>query len=253
MKHIMATVILCGVLAASACAQEAAQDVKSPVLRHTHYFILIAPGAAPTLTLETRAFYRYAEGVSVEVTDPEGSIDFEGMAPLGDTLTTTIADADADAYMVRAEPGMNGVVFSADVPWCVVVGGRWGLGSNNGVPPMCLWVPPDCEQVVVAAHAESAGESGRVVVEDPAGEQAAVIDGTLDEREEIVVEVPEAHRGAVWTLRWSAPQEAEGGLDDINTFVEGELTPVLWPTQAWAERYGQTLWERHRAASKVGD
>jgi len=249
-KRIIATIILSGALAACAFAQQA-QDVKSPVLRHTHYFVLIGPGAAPTMTLETRAFFTYAEGVSVAITDPDGNVEFEGMAPLGDTLTTTIEDADADAYMVRAEPGMNGVVFSANVPWCVFAGGQWGLGSNGDVPPMYLWVPPDCEQFTVAALAESPGESGRIVVEDPAGEQAAVMDSTFDQREETVIDVPAEQRGAVWTLRWSAPEVAEGALSDINTFVGGELTPVLWPTKQWAADYGQTLWERHRAAQKV--
>jgi hypothetical protein len=86
------------------------------------------------------------------------------------------------------------------------------------------------------------------MIDDPTGAEVAVMDSTFDDREETAVEVPEAHRGAVWTLRWSAPQVAEGGLDDINTFVSGELAPVLWPTQEWAEAYGQGLWERHRAA-----
>lgn len=247
MKRIIATILLCGVLAAGAPAQE---DVTSPVLRHTHYFVLVDPGEAPTLKLDTRAFYTYAEGVTVKITDPDGAVEFEGMAPLGQSLEATIDDADADAYMVRAEPGMNGVVFSADTPWCVFAGGQWGLGSNNDVPPMYLWAPPDCERFTVAALAQSPGESGRVMIDDPSGEQVAVMDSTFDEREETVIEVPAEHRGAVWRLRWSDPQEAEGRLDDINTFVEGELTPVLWPTEEWAAQYGQALWERHRAAKK---
>ncbi len=245
MKRVIATMILCGVVAAGAVAQE---DVTSPVLRHTHYFVLVDPGEAPSVTLDTRAFYHYAEGVSVEITDPEGRIEFEGMAPLGQSLETTIEDAGASAYMVRAEPGMNGVVFSANTPWCVFAGGRWGLGSNGEVPPMYLWVPPDCEQFTVAGLSTSPGESGRITVHDPSGGQVAVMDDTFDERVETAIVVPEAHRGAAWTLNWGPPQEAEGSLDDMNTFVEGDLTPVLWPTAEWAEQYGQTLWERHRAA-----
>jgi hypothetical protein len=248
MKRVMATMVLCGVLAAGAWAQDESADVVSPVLRHTHYFVLVDPGEATTVTLDTRPFYTYAEGATVEITDPDGAIEFEGMAPLGQSLEATIEDANADAYMVRAAPGMNGVVFSADSPWCVFAGGQWGLGSNGDVPPMYLWAPPDCEQFTVAAKAESPGESGRIMVDDPTGAEVAVMDSTFDEREETLVKVPEAHRGAVWMLRWSDPQEAEGSLDDINTYVEGGLTPVLWPTAGWATEYGQALWERHRAS-----
>jgi len=243
-KRIIVTMVLCGVLATGVWAQE----VTSPVLRHTHYFVLVDPGEAPTITLETRPFYTYAEGVTVAITDPVGNVEFEGMAPLERSLEATIEDAHADAYMVQAEPGMNGVVFSASGPWCVFVGGQWGLGSNNDVPPMYLWVPPDCEQFTVAAQAQSPGESGRIMIDDPAEAETAVMDSTFDEREETIIEVPEEHRGAVWTLRWSDPEEAEGSLDDINTFVEGQLTPVLWPAKEWAAKYGQALWERHRAA-----
>ena len=89
------------------------------------------------------------------------------------------------------------------------------------------------------------------MIDDPSGERVAVMDSTFDRREETLVEVPEEDRGAVWAVRWSAPQEAEGALSDINTFVEGELTPVLWPTKDRAAKYGQALWERHRAASGV--
>ncbi len=245
MKRIVVAMVFCGVLAAGAWAQE----VTSPVLRHTHYFVLVDPGEAPEVTLETRAFYDYHEGVTVKITDPGGDVRFEGMAPLGQSLHAKVQGEPADAFMVTAEPGMNGIVFSANVPWCVFVGGQWGLGSNNDVPPMYLWVPPDCEHFTVAAMAGSPGESGRIMVDDPSGEQAAAMDSTFDEREETVIEVPADHMGAVWTLRWSDPEVAEGRLDDINTFVEGELTPVLWPTAEWAQQYGQTLWERHRAAT----
>jgi hypothetical protein len=239
--------ILIGVLAGTAPAQEEG-EVLSPVLRHTHYFVLVDPGEAPRVSLETRAFYHYADGVTVAITDPEGDLRFEGMAPLGQSLEATMEGEPAHAFMVTAEPGMNGIVFHANTPWCVFVGGRWGLGSNNDVPPMYLWVPPDCEQFTVAGLGESPGESGRIMIDDPSGEQVAVMDDTFDERQETLIEVSEEHRGAVWTLRWSDPREAEGGLDDINTFVEGALTPVLWPSPEWAEEYGQTLWERHRAA-----
>lgn len=244
MKRIVAAMVLCGALGAAGYAQE----VTSPVLRHIHYFVVLPGNHAPTIRVDTRPFYTYGEGVTIEIDDRAGNVLFEGMAPLGQSLERTVATGGSDALLVVADPGYNGIVFSADAPWCVYVGGMWGLGTNRAVPPMSLWVPPDCMRFTVRAHAPSPGESGRVMVSDPSGTEVAVLDGELDEPEEIEVEVPAEQRGAIWTLSWGAPQTAGGSLDDLNTFVSGELTPVLWPTAEWAEEFGQMLWERHRAA-----
>jgi len=243
-KHIVAAMVLCGAVAAAGYAQ----DVSSAVLRHTHYFVVLPGDEAPTIRIDTRAFYTYGEGVTVDVSDRAGNVLFEGMAPLGQSLERAIAAGGTDALLVVAEPGYNGIVFSADAPWCVYVGGTWGLGSNRAAPPMSLWVPPDCERFTVRAHAPSPGESARVMVDDPTGAEVAALDGELDQPAETVIEVPAEQRGAVWTLRWGNPQTATGSLDDLNTFVSGELTPVLWPTAEWAEEFGQMLWQRHRAA-----
>ena len=244
MKRIVAAMVLCGAVAAAGYAQEGT----SPVLRHTHYFVLLPGADAPTIRMDTRPFYTYGEGVTVDVSDGAGNVLFEGMAPLGQSLERTVPTNGSGALLVVAEPGYNGIVFSADAPWCVYAGGVWGIGSNRAVPPMSLWVPPDCERFTVRAHAPSPGESARVMVSDPSGTEVAALDGELDEPEEVAVEVPEAQRGAVWTLSWGGPQTAAGSLDDLNTFVSGELTPVLWPTAEWAEEFGQMLWERHQAA-----
>jgi len=243
------TAVIAAFVAVALLSAANAQDLASPVLRHTHYFVVMGDGGAPTIHIDTRSFYTYHEGVTVEVTDREGRLRFEGMAPLGMSIEQSIPGPPADSYLAAAEPGYNGIVFSADRPWCVFAGGRWGLGSNREVPRLYLWVPEGCAQFTVAAHAPSPGESGRIEVFDPAGAQVAGLDSTFDEREETTIDVPEAQRGAVWSLSWADPQAAEGSLDDINTWIEGELTPVLFPVADWAEQYGQMLWERHEAAT----
>ena len=237
-------------LAPSMAPAADAQQVVSPVLRHTHYFVVLGEDAAPTIHIDTHAFYNYPDDVTVQITDRTGKLRFEGRAPIGTAIETTIPGPPADSYLVVAEPGYNGITFRADHPWCVFAGGRWGLGTNRDVPRMYLWVPEECEQFKVVAHAPSPGESGRIEVIDPSGAVAAWMDSTFDEREETVIDVPPGRRGAVWSLTWSKPQVAEGGLDDIQTWIEGELAPVLFPLAEWAERYGQLLWERHREATR---
>jgi len=109
-------------------------------------------------------------------------------------------------------------------------------------------VPPDTERFALRVRANSPGEGGRVVLHRPDGSDALVFDGELDAEERQEVEAPPDCRGAVWSLTWADPQTAQARLDDINVFVDGDLTPLLWPERDWAAQHGQDLWQRHQAA-----
>lgn len=244
MRAIMLTVA--ALLLAGACR---AQERPELVLRNTHYFVVVGDGrTAPTIDLQARQYYANAGALSVLATDPAGETRLQFLVPMGERVSRPIAGPPAELYLVTTEMALNGVVFGADRPWAVYAGGTVGFGSNGAVPEMYLWVPPATERFALRVRANSPREGGRVVLHRPDGSEALIFDGELDAEERQEVEVPADCRGAVWSLTWADPRTAQARLDDVNVFVEGELTPLLWPEREWAAAHGEQLWQRHQAA-----
>lgn len=244
MRATMPTVI--ALLLVSACL---AQERPELVLRNPHYFVVVGDGqTAPTITVECRSFFSSAAGMNLEVTDPMGMPRLKLLVPVGESITRSIPGPPADLYLVSVDMGSNGVVFACNRPWAVYAGGRVGVGSNGPVPEMYLYVPQVTERFVLRVQANSPNEGGRVVLRCPDGAEAFVFDGELDVEERAEIEVPPDCRGAAWSLTWHDPQTVPARLEDINVFVEGDLTPLLWPERDWATAHGEDLWQRHQAA-----
>jgi len=223
------------------------------VVRHSHYFVVVSEGAtAPALTLRSKGFAAYPDGMSVQVVDDRSNLRLDAFVPVGAELSRAISGAPAPLYLVVAEPGMNGVLFGADQPWGVVAAGSWGLGTNGPVPRMHLYVPPECESIDVTCECTSPNEGVRLVLSGPDGAEALVMDGEFDSAGKRTLQVPPEHRGKAWSVAWARAQTVPAGLDDVALFVDGYLAPVLWPMAEWAERHGPTLWQRHRAALGAG-
>lgn len=238
--------VAAALLSAGACR---AQERPELVLRNSHYFVVVGDGQAPpTIDLQARQYYANAGALSALVTDPAGETRLQVLVPMGERAARAIAGPPAELYLVTTEMAINGVVFGADRPWAVYAGGTVGFGSNGPVPEMYLWVPPDTDSFALRVRANSPNEGGRVVLHRPDGTEALVFDGELDAEQRQEVEVPPDGRGAVWSLTWARPETVQANLDDINVFVEGALTPLLWPERDWAAAHGQDLWELHRAA-----
>ena len=237
---------LAAMLAAAACL---AQDAPELVLRNPHYFVIVGDGeTAPTITMECRSFFSQTAGMTVRVTDPAGKERLVTTVLVGQSLTRQIPGEPADLYLVSAEMGSNGVIFSCDRPWAVYAGGRVGVGSNGAVPEMYLYVPGETERFTLRVSANSPNEGGRVTLHEPDGTEALVMDGEFDTEEAEEVEVPPDLRGRAWSLTWGQPQTVGAHLEDINVFIDGDLTPLLWISREWAEQFGETLWQRHQAA-----
>ncbi|MGC9316776.1 MAG: hypothetical protein ACP5KN_01920 [Armatimonadota bacterium] len=231
-----------------ACAAQA-QERPELVVRNPHYFVIVGDGeTAPTLSVEVRSFFDRTQALKLEVSDPGGAIRLESTVMVGEQATHPIPGEPAQLYLVSANMGSNGIVFSCDRPWAVYAAGRTGLGSNGTVPEMYLYVPEETEAFALRVSAVSPNEGGRVTLHRPDGSVALVMDGEFDTEQERQVEVPEALRGRAWSLTWSEPQTVDASLQDINVYIEGSLTPLLWIERQWAEAHGEMLWERHKAA-----
>ncbi|MEA3400419.1 MAG: hypothetical protein U9R79_04165 [Armatimonadota bacterium] len=226
-----------------------AQEQPELVVRNPHYFVIVGDGErAPTVSVQVRSFFDKTQGLKLEVSDPAGSIRLNTTVMVGEQATRRIPGEPAELYLASANMDSNGIVFSCDRPWAVYAAGRTGLGSNGAVPEMYLYVPEETEAFTVRVSAVSPNEGGRVTLHHPDGSVALVMDGEFDTEEERQVEVPEALRGRAWSLTWAEPQTADASLQDINVYIEGPLTPLLWIEREWAEAHGEMLWERHRAA-----
>jgi len=218
------------------------------MVRHTHYFVICNDAdTAPTISVQSRGVYTYPDALKLRVIDDQSEVRMQRVVALGGSLEQQIPGPAAPLYLVIAEPGMNGVIFGCDRPWGIMASGSYGLGSSGKVPPLHLYVPPECESFTIKAQATSPGEGLRLVVQQPDGAEALVMDGEFDAAEEHKVEVPAPARGEVWALTLSDPQTADARLDDIQLWVDGYLAPLLWPSQEWAEVEGPKVWLRQKA------
>jgi len=225
-----------------------AADRRKLVVRHTHYFLVVNDSTgAPTVTVESRGFFTYADSLRLEVIDDVPSSRFETRLPVGSVLTKQIPGPAARYYLLTVKPGMNGAVIDVDRPWGIVAGGK-GVGTNGYAPQMFLYVPNECNELVVTCHAPSPNEGGRIAVLGPDGGTARVMDGEFDSAQTTSIPVAAQDRDKVWSLTWDRPQTVEASLDDIVVTLKGTLAPLLWPSREWAAKHGPDVWRRHKAA-----
>lgn len=225
-----------------------AAEKRELVVRHTHYFLVVNDSTdTPTVAVQSRGFFTYADGLTLEILDNTANARLETRLPVGAALTRAIPGPAAPYYLLVAKPGMNGVVLDVDRPWGIVAGGM-GVGSNGYVPRMFLYVPGGCEELVVTCHATSPNEGGRITVLDPDGRAALAMDGEFDAAQTETVSVPAPARGKVWSFTWDRPKTVKANLDDIVVTLDGQLAPLLWPSELWAADHGPAVWQRHKAA-----
>jgi len=219
------------------------------LFRHLHFFVIVSDlPQPPRLHLETKQYYTYTDPLRLTAFSQQGDRLLSTAIPVGSSLDRLLPEPVAPLYLVQADPGMNGAVFQCDRPWAVLGSANHRMGVNGLGPELFFYVPLDCTGFTLGAQSVSPNEGGRLVITRPNGEQAAVLDGELDREEETKVTVPTACRDAIWSLKWDKPQTSKAGLDDLNFWLDGNLTPLLFPQREWAEKHGKLLWERDRAA-----
>jgi hypothetical protein len=219
------------------------------LFRHLHFFVIVGDlPQPPRLHLETRQYYTYADPLRVTVYGEQGDKLLSTTIPVGATLDRLLPEPAQPLYLVQADPGMNGATFDCDRPWGVMGSANHRMGVNGPGPQLYFYVPPDCTKFILGAQSVSPNEGGRLAISRPDGQEAAVLDGELDREEQATVSVPPDARDGIWSLKWGKPETGKAGLDDLNFWLDGSLTPLLFPRREWAEQYGKMLWERDRAA-----
>lgn len=234
------------------------------LFRHLHFFVLIGDlPQPPTLHIQTRQYYVYPDPLRLTVYGEQGDNLLSTAIGMGTTLGKTLPGGAGDQpargpdhlrprlYLVQADPGMNGAIFDCDRPWGVMGSANSRIGVNGPGPQLYFYVPPDCAEFTVGAQSASPNEGGRVVIHPPQGQPAGVLDGELNDEQTLKVAVPVAQRDAIWSLTWGKPETAPAALDDLNFWLEGNLTPLLFPRLEWAQQYGKLLWQRDTAARQA--
>lgn len=219
------------------------------LFRHLHFFVLIADlPQAPTLHLQTKQYYTYSDPVRLNLFNAQGDRLVQTAFPVGTTLDRALpAGGTAQTptlYLAQVDPGMNGAILTSDCPWAVLGSANHMMGVNGPGPQLYFYVPPDCAQFTLGAQSVSPNEGARLTVLDPDGKPAGVLDGELDREETLKMTVPPAARDRLWSLTWAKSETSKAALDDLNFWLDGDLTPLLFPQRDWAEKYGKLLWER---------
>ena len=219
------------------------------IVRHLHFFVIISDQPPPPrVQIETRQFYTYGDAMRVTAYDEGGRRLLRTTVELGATLDRVLPGAGGGLYLVQADPGMNGAIFNCDCPWGMMASNTHRAGVNGSGPTLYFYVPPDCAEFTLGAQSNSPNEGARLAVLKPDGPEASVLDGELDREETVKVQVPPEARDKIWSLQWGKSQTTPAGLDDLNFWVEGRLTPLFFPQREWAEKHGKTLWERDKEA-----
>ena len=81
--RIAGPLMLMAVMAAGAGADDA-----TLVVRHEHYFVIInAADTAPTISVQSKAYYTYGDALEIVATNPAGKRLLRTLVPLGEDQT----------------------------------------------------------------------------------------------------------------------------------------------------------------------
>lgn len=230
-KRLLVPVI--GFCLAAAAGPNPPHDFYS-MYRHGHYFLVWnSTDESPNIELKCVGIGRYTDVLSYQVIDADSRpLVEEQMAR--DTSCRMGRLPLSRLYLVQADPGLNGVLFSVDRPYGIVASERRRLGLNKPRGRLFFYVPPTCGRFRIVAQSNSPREGGRVEVCAPDGSIAGTVDGELDEPTVVDVSVPAERRGRVWSLAFKKPTTPGVYLDDLNVHLEGDLPHLVVPRLEWA-------------------
>lgn len=228
------------------------------LFRHLHFFVVINDlPQPPVLHMQTKQYYVYTDPLRLTVYGEQGDKLLGTAVGMGTTLDKPLPLPRPAPlvmpylYLVQADPGMNGATFDCDRPWGVMGSANNRIGVNGPGPQLHFYVPANCAEFKLGAQSVSPNEGARLSVYRPDGQPAGVLDGELNAEEELKVAVPADQRDRIWSLTWGKSETSTAGLDDLNFWLDGDLTPLLFPRLEWAEKYGKQLWERDTAARQA--
>jgi len=81
-----ATALTCAAILTGGLLTAAEEGRKQPTLivRHTHYFVVVNPAdMAPTVSVRSKPFFRYTDGLELEIIDHEATPRLEKALPIG--------------------------------------------------------------------------------------------------------------------------------------------------------------------------
>jgi hypothetical protein len=211
--------------AAPLAASAPPEDAKAVLaVRGRHAFVLFAKeGEAVGGRLEVRRVGRYESDCAWILLGPDGARLANGRARLDEPAAVEHTAGREGLYVLVLDTGQNAARFRPRGRGACLLGPRVHL---LGAQPRVYFLPmPGAKRLRLALETPSPGETARLVLRDPDGEEVAACDTVAKERALVTADVSGAAGGRPWSL--DLGKAARGGCEDIEVeFLEGAV-PLL--------------------------
>ncbi|MEA3367797.1 MAG: hypothetical protein U9R68_06770, partial [Planctomycetota bacterium] len=193
-------------------------------VRGRHAFLIrVAEGEALAGRLAVRQLGGYTTPCAYILLGPDGTRITHGHAPLDEPVEIRRPTGDAGLYLLVLDTGRNAARFRAENPHTCLVGPRMHL---LGAQPRAYLLPmPGAKRICLALESPSPGETARLVLRDPDGNEAARADTVAKERVEVTAEIAETHRDRPWAI--DLGKAATGSCEDMTLEIVAGAVPLL--------------------------
>jgi len=202
---------------------EAVQAAFTTRGQHGHA-ALLEQGERLRATVEVRRLGRYLNATSWAVIDAQGKPVLEGVASVGEASSVDYVAPAAGTYAIATNSGANACRVKAENAHCCLVG--TDVHFLGATPWWYFALTPDAERVGLSLRTDAPGETGRLVIKNPAGD--VVFDEETGPRKSKVTfdaAVPPALRGTLWSAQ--VTRASTGACEDLMLRLGAGVVPCL--------------------------
>lgn len=196
----------------------------APTVRGKHVFaLLVAPGETLEATVTVQRLGRYTYPTAWALLGPGAKVLQQGEATLEEAATLKLAEAPAGTYTLVVDSSSNACRVTSTCRGLALAGQQFDL--LGGQPTQWVYVLPGTKTFSLRLETSAPGETGKLVVLDPAGTKVAEGETTQTGLTELKVTVPEGRAGKLWQVCLQAA--SSGVLEDLKLTLGEGLAPFL--------------------------
>lgn len=229
---------LAAALAWAATSPGAPDD--TPLLRKRVGVVFDAGGSGPSaIQLTSRPMANYTTPLTYSVIDAQSRLLDRGIVALGARRKIDLPAALGGLGFADLDSWLNGYHLQINRPYAFLASRERNLRVNSFSGDLHFYVPQGCKWFAMRVVCESPHEGAQVGLIGPDGAAVAGASGEIPVWERLRVKPAKEQCGRVWAIRISKHEGLQ--LDDVDLFLEGDLTPVVALSAAWAERIATKL------------
>jgi len=193
-------------------------------VRGRHAFLIrVGQGEALAGRLAVRRLARYMSRCAYILLGPDGRRIAHGHTPLDEPAEVRQPAGKAGLYTLVLDTGQNAARFHAENRHVCLLGPRMHL---LGAQPRAYLLPmPGAKRIRLALESPSPGETARITLRDPDGNEAARADTVASERVEVTAEVSQANRDRPWSI--DLGKADTGSCEDMTLEIVAGAVPLL--------------------------